>query len=314
MLTDFAAFGVGPGNYYVRVRGVNNGVVGPRVERDQSCRSPAGARRPGRRPISPPITRGDTVYLGWNDGNGGRPASYVVHRALRAGHHRSRGDCISRDGQGTGSGRCSTSRSGGYHNVGGVPTGSLLRRWSATEPCGTSAASNEIVVNAPNNGADDAHGKRAPGRLPWFNITDLVLRIGGEARDRGYLSGTQRAFNDSCQAAAGLPLDHRTARTEQADIIELQKTQRNPLHRLHGRSYRDRFDQRFGFNAKPTRERERHHRWRRDRLPLGQRCAGRVAERLLHRHAWRTLHVRPGVGGHRPFFTKYGRWTSAGAF
>ena len=98
------------------------------------------------------------------------------------------------------------------------------------------------------------------------------------------------------------PNDHRT-----------QKTQRNRYIDYMVAQLRGTFDQRIGYNAKPTRA-DAHVAGDEIAVPLGQRRVGGLAERLLI----------DTLGGHctfgretvdfRPFFIEYGRWTAAGAF
>ena len=63
-----------------------------------------------------------------------------------------------------------------------VPAGRYFVRVRAIAADGEGPPSNEIVVNAPNNGATVRTADAASGRLPYFNIRDLVLQIGNEAR------------------------------------------------------------------------------------------------------------------------------------
>ena len=308
MLTDFAAFGVAPGEYYVRVRGVNGGVEGP-VSNEIRVQVTGGCQAPGAPTDFTAITRGDTVYMGWNDGNGGVPTTYVV-LARYAPASTGAGVIASLPTEkGPERTMFNAPIPGGYHNVGGVPTGSYYVQVVATNACGISAASNEIVVNAPNNAPTIRTANAASGRLPYFNIRDLVLRIGGEARDRGYLSGTPGASNDSCQARPGFPFTTDPSNP----ILELQKTQRNRYIDYMVQQLRDRFDQRIGFNAKPTRENaiiagdEIAFQWGSD-APEGSPSAYFID--TLGGHC---TFGRESVD-HRPFFLEYGRWTSAGAF
>lgn len=299
MLTDFATAGVAPGTYYVRVRGVNNGVVGP-PSNEIAIPVTAGCQAPGAPTDFTAITRGTTVYMGWNDGNGGRPSSYVVHARFQSG-----GPVIAA----LATARPAEAIAGGYLNVGGVPTGTYYVQVLAENACGSSPYSNEIVVNAPNNAPTVRTPNAASGKLPWFQIRDLVLQIGAEARNLGYLSGVPGVSNDSCQARPGYPFT-----TDPNDpVLELQKTQRNRYIDYMVAQLRAQFDLRIGYNAKPTRANaiiagdEIAFQWGSD-APEGSPSA----------------YFIDTLGGHctfgreapdyRPFFIEYGRWTSVGVF
>lgn len=308
MLTDFAAGGVGPGLYYVRVRGVNNGVVGP-VSNEIAVPVTGGCQAPGAPTDFTAITRGTTVYMGWNDGNGGVPTNYVV--LARYGPANTGAGVIASLPTGKGSERTlfNAPIAGGYHNVGGVPTGTYYVQVVATNACGASAASNEIVVSAPNNAATIRTADAASGRLPYFNIRDLVQQIGAEGRNLGYLSGVPGASNDSCQQRPGFPF----TTDPNNPVLELQKTQRNRYIDYMVQQLRARFDQRIGYNAKPTRENaiiagdEVAFHWGSD-APQGSSNTYFIDTLAGH-----CTFGRESVD-YRPFFLEYGRWTTAGAF
>jgi hypothetical protein len=298
MLTDFATAGVGAGNYYVRVRGVNNGVVGP--PSNEIVVPVGGCAAPGAPTDFTAITRGTTVYMGWNDGNGGRPATYVVHARYQSG-----GPVIAA----LATGRPVEAINGGYLNVGGVPTGRYFVQVFAANACGNSPYSNEIVIDAPNNAPAIRTPDAPTGKLPFFQIRDLVLQIGAEARARGYLDGVAGVSNDSCQARPGFPFT-----TNPNDpVLELQKTQRNRYIDYMVQQLRQRFDQRIGYNAKPTRENaiiagdEISIHWGSD-APQGSPNAYFIDTLGGHCTFGRE------TPDHRPFFIEYGRWTAAGAF
>jgi hypothetical protein len=299
MLPDFAAFGVGPGLYYVRVRGVNNGVEGP-ISNEIAVPVTGGCQAPGAPTDFTAITRGDTAYLAWNDGNGGVPATYVV--LARYAPASSGADVIAALPTGKGPERTmfNTPIPGGYLNVGGVPAGQYYVQVTAANACGTSAPSNEIVVNAPNNSPTVRTADAASGKLPYFNIRDLVLQIGNEARSRGAL-GPANSF--SCPSRPGFPDSE----------IEARKTQPNAYIDYMVQQLRLRFDQRIGYNAKPTRENaiiagdEIAFQWGSD-APQGSPSAYFID--TLGGHC---TFGREAVD-YRPFFLEYGRWTGAGAF
>lgn len=303
MLTDFGTAGVGPGNYYVRMRGVNGGVVGP-PSNEIVVPVTGGCQAPGAPTDFTAITRGSTVYMGWNDGNGGRPTYYVVHARYASG-----GPVIASLVTARPPAVGTEPQYGGYLNVFGVPNGTYFVQVYAGNNCGTGHYSNEIIVNAPNNGPAIRTANAPTGRVPWFHIRDLVIQIGNEARNLGYLSGTRGVNNDSCQARQGFPF----TTDPNNPVLELQKTQRNRYIDYMVSQLRARFDQRIGYNAKPTRANaiiagdEIAFHWGSD-APEGSPSA----------------YFIDTLGGHctfgnenvdfRPFFIEYGRYTAAGAF
>ena len=107
----------------------------------------------------------------------------------------------------------------------------------ATNACGTSAASNEIVVTAPSNTPARTPDPPAGQRLPQPYVRDLVLQFAAEARNLGYLNPQV-----ACPPRAG----------NFVDPVEARKTQRNAYIDYIVSKLRT-IDQRFGFNAKPTR-------------------------------------------------------------
>ncbi len=281
MLATVGPIGAPAGSYHVRVRGMNGATAGP-ASNEVVVPVTGGCQAPGAPTDLTAITRGTSVFLAWNPGNGGRPTSYTLHAS-----YTSQGAAIAGFGTTT-----------PYLNVGGVPTGTYYVRVYAATACGTSAASNEIVVTAPSNSparTPDA----ASGRLPWFYVRDLVLQAGGEARNQGLLSGAV-----SCPTRPGFPDSE----------IEARKVQRNPYIDYVVARLRQ-FDQRFGYNAKPTRSNynaivagdEIAYHWGSD-APEGSP----------------NVYLIDTLGGHctfgsesvdfRPFSDEYGRWTAAGAF
>jgi len=198
---------------------------------------------------------------------------------------------------------------GGYMNVDSVPTGTYYVVVYAITPCGTSLPSNEIIVTAPNNGPSVRTANAASGKLPWFYVRDLVLQIGNEARNLGYLSGVPGQSNDSCQARTGYPF----TTDPNSPILELQKTQRNRYIDYMVSQLRARFDQRIGYNAKPTRA---------NAIIAGDEIAFHWGSDQPEGSP--NTYFIDTLGGHctfgresvdfRPFFIEYGRWTSVGVF
>ncbi len=303
MLTEFATAGVAPGNYYVRVRGVNNGVVGP-PSNEIIVPVTSGCQAPGAPTDFTAITRGTTVYMGWNDGNGGRPASYVVHARYQSG-----GPVIASLAANRPPAVGTEPQLGGYLNVGGVPTGTYFVQVYAVNGCGNGAYSNEIVISAPNNDPAVRTPNAASGKLPWFQTRDLVLQIANEARNLGYLSGSAGQSNDSCQARPG----YAFTTDPNNPTLELQKTQRNRFIDYMVAQLRARFDQRIGYNAKPTRA---------NAIVAGDEISYHWGSDASQGSP--SVYMIDTLGGHctfgresvdfRPFFIEYGTWTAAGAF
>jgi hypothetical protein len=292
LLTDFGAGGVAPNTYYVKIRGVNNGIVGP-PSNEVAVRVTAGCQVPGAPTDFTGITRGTTVYMGWNDGNGGIPASYVVQARYSSG-----GPIIASLQTYKLAGNGTEPPQGGYLNVAGVPPGTFYVQVVAANACGTSAPSNEIVVNAPNNGPAGRTPNAASGRLPWFQIRDVVLQVANEARNAGYMDGSR-----SCPVRPNFdPND-----------IEARKTQRNAYIDYIVTQLRARFDQRIGYNRKPTRA---------NAIVAGDEIAFHYGSDAPEGSP--NAYFIDTLGGHctfgresvdyRPFFIEYGRWTGAGVF
>ena len=290
MLTDFGAGGVAPNTYYVKIRGVNHGVVGP-ASNEVAVHVTPGCQAPGAPTDFTGIMRGSTVYMGWNDGNGGIPSQYVVVARYQSG-----GPVIAALPIGKPAANGVEPPQGGYLNVADVPNGTYYVQVYAQNGCGTSALSNEIVVNAPNNGPAVRTPNAASGKLPWFQVRDLVQAATAAAGSR--IDGSQ-----SCPVRPNFdPSD-----------IEARKTQRNAYVDFVVAYLRQNFDQRFGYNAKPTRANaqvagdEIAFHWGSD-APEGSP----------------NVYLIDTLGGHctfgresrdfRPFFNEYGRFTSAGAF
>ena len=142
MLTDFGAGNVAPNTYYVKIRGVNpGGVVGP-ASNEVAVRVTAGCQMPGAPADLTGLTRGASVFMAWNDGNGGIPTYYVVQARSQSG-----GPVIAQLATSKPPTALTEPPQGGYLNVGGVPTGTYYVRVYAGNSCGTSPESNEIVVN-----------------------------------------------------------------------------------------------------------------------------------------------------------------------
>lgn len=287
LLSRFATTGVPPGQYFVRVKAIDaqgalsaasNEVTVPVTGACQAPGAPTDLTAIAR--DFSVIGRGHTALLAWNAGNGGQPTRYTLLASQVPG-----GPPIA-----------AFPTPSAYLNVSHVPTGTYYVRVQAETPCGTSAASPEIVVTSPGDSparTPDA----ATGRLPWFAIGEFVAIVGAEARALGYMDASR-----SCPSRSGFP----------DDDIEARKTQRN-AYIDHMVSRLRLLDQRFGYNAKPTRSQaivagdEIAYHWGSD-SPEGSP----------------NVYLIDTLGGHctfgneapvfRPFFDEYGTWTAAGAF
>jgi hypothetical protein len=292
LLASFSTAGVAPGTYYVRVRGVNQGAVGP-PSNEVAVPVTGGCQIPAAPTDVTAIMRGNMLFMAWNPGNGGSPSSYVVHAAASPG----------------GAPIAVLGTSGAYLNVNPVPNGVYHVVVYAVSPCGTSPASTEIVVAAPFN-SPARTPNAASGKLPWLYVRDVVFQASAAA------SGL-RDGQISCPQRPGFPwLNYPIPNPtpEEADIIERQKTQRNPYIDAVV-AYLRQLDTRFGYNAKPTRANvnsiiagdEIAYHWGSD-APEGSPNVYLID--VLGGHCT----FRNEVADHRPFFNEYGRWTAAGAF
>jgi hypothetical protein len=219
-LNSFSASGIGAGNYYVRIRGVNGAAQSePSNEIELPVR--AGCVAPGAPTEFGAIVRNGLGLFQWNPGNGGRPDVYLV----QAGY--APNDTALVIPLGTPN-----------FNV-GIPPGTFYVRVVASNACGVSAPSNEIIVNAavssPARTPDPAPGRR----LPQPNVRDLVFQYANEARNLGYLNPPT-----ACPERPGSFAFQY--------LLEARKTQRNAYIDYVVGKLRQ-IDQRFGFNAKPTR-------------------------------------------------------------
>jgi len=279
--------GIGQGDYYVRIIGANGAAESaPSNEIVLPVRN--GCYAPGAPTNFTQIVRGTLGFLAWNPGNGGQPTTYTV-------------------------------RASGIPNdpnppvqlplnalalTLGIPPGSYYVHIVASNACGTSAPSNEILVTAPANTPARTPDPPAGERLPMPDVRGMVFQFANEARALGYLVPSV-----ACPQRAG----------SFSDPLEARKTQRNPyidyiVNRLR------QIDARFGYNAKPTRAwvpsiiagDEIAYHYGSD-APEGSPNA--YAIDVLGGHC-------TGVSGdpdrhtpdYRPFFNEFVKWTAAGAF
>jgi hypothetical protein len=280
MLTTFGTGGVGNGNYYVRVRGANNeGFSAPSNE--VLIPVTGGCQPPGAPTDFTAIVRGSYAFLMWNAGNGGRPTGYTLVASYTPG-----GTPIAIFPLGTNN-----------MNVGGIPNGIYYVYVVANTPCGSSPPSNTVTVTAPSN-SPALTPAAASGRLPQPNVREQVFQYAAEARNLGYMNG-----NASCPSRPGFP----------DSDIEARKTQLNPYISYIVDKLRQNVDQRFGYNAKPTRANaivagdEIAYHWGSD-APQGSPNVY-----LVDTLAGHCTFSNEGAD-YRTFYNEFGRWTGAGRF
>lgn len=277
-LASFTATNVGPGTYYVRIRSANGNV--------QSDPSNEVAVTVGGACQAPPaptqftaITRGANVWLMWNPGSGRAATAYEV---------------IARVGGGIVASLPVTTP---YLNVGGVPAGTYEVTVRAGNSCGTSAESNSVTVTANSNSPARTANAGAGERLPQPYVRDLVLAVATQAKNLGLMDGAV-----SCPERAGYT------------DIEARKVNRNPYINYVVDQLRQ-FDERFGYNAKPTRT---------------QYNAVVAGDEIAYHYGSDAAEGSPNVylidtlGGHctfgresidyRVFYNEFGRWTGSGRF
>lgn len=286
LLSSFAAAGVGAGDYYVRVRGAN-GSAESAPSNEVLVPVRAGCVAPGAPTNFTTILRGSTGYLMWSPGSGGQPTTYQVQASLSPNDpnppYQFAFNTL-------------------YYTL-GIPTGTYYVKVVATNSCGTSAPSNEVVVTAPSN-TPNATPNPTSGRLPQPFVRDLVFQLAAEARNLGYMNP-----NVACPTRSG----------SFSDPIEARKTQLNSFINYIVDRLRL-VDERFGYNAKPTRA------W----VP-----AIIAGDEIAYHYGSDTREGSPNafavdvLGGHctgvsgdadrhtpdyRPFYDEFVRWTGAGRF
>ena len=286
MLASFGAAGIGPGDYYVRMRGVNGALFsGPSNEVIVPIRT--GCVAPGAPTNYGAIVRGTLGLLEWNIGSGGQPTTYT----LLASFIPNDPNPPFRIPTGT-----------PYLTV-GIPPATYYTSIVAANACGVSARSNEIVVTSPSNTADRTPDPAPGQRVARPDIQALVASLAQQAANLGYL-----VADVACPLRPGYP----------PDAIENRKTQLNAYITFMVSNLRT-FDRRFGFNAKPTRANaiiagdEIAYHYGSDAPEgspnvylwdiLGGHCTG-----VLPGDPSRVTPV------YRPFTDEFGRWTAAAQF
>lgn len=219
-LPSFSTTGVGAGDYYVRIRGAN-GAAESAPSNEVLIPVRAGCVAPGAPTNFTQIVRGSLGFLQWNAGNGGQPTVYVVQASFSPNDPNP---------------PIQLPLASLYLTL-GIPTGSYYVKVVAANPCGTSAASNEINVVAPFNTPARTPDPPPGERVPQPYVRDQVFQFGNEARALGYMSPQV-----ACPPRAGTF----------SDPLEARKTQPNAYINYVVDKLRQ-IDTRFGYNAKPTR-------------------------------------------------------------
>lgn len=287
--------GIGAGDYYVRIIGANGAAESaPSNEIVLPVRN--GCYAPGAPTNFTQIVRGTLGFLMWNPGNGGLPSTYTVRASF-----------VPNDPNPPIQLPLNTL----YFTL-GIPPGSYYVHVVATNACGVSAPSNELLVTAPADSPARTPDPPAGERLPVPGVRDLVSQFANEAIARGFLN-----LSTVCPTRNAGP--YQDSKHE----LEARKTQRNAYVDYIVARLRQ-IDTRFGYNAKPTRAwvpsiiagDEVAYHYGSDAPEgspntygidiLGGHCSG--------------VGVVPGndrnthAPDFRPFFNEFVRWTAAGAF
>lgn len=225
------------------------------------------------------ITRGSSVWLMWNPGSGRAATAYEV---------------IARVGGGIVASLPVTTP---YLNVAGVPSGTFDVTVRAANSCGTSAESNRVVVTSGVNSPARTTNAASGARLPQPFVRDQVLAAAADAKAAGLMEGAV-----SCPERPGY--------TE----LESRKVNLNPYINFIVDRLRQ-FDQRFGYNSKPTRAQY-------DAIVAGDEIAyhygSDAAEGSPNVYLVDVLFghctFRDETAEYRVFYDEFGRWTGAGRF
>ncbi len=282
------------GTYYVSVQGVNAGVLGP-ASPEISVVIPGGCVAPGAPTNLTAIVRGSASWIAWNPGTGGAPSTYVLQASTGSGANFAAGFL----GQ--------AAFAAPSFNV-GLPPGTYYLRAAATNACGSSGFSNEIVVAAGVN-TPAVTPAPATGRLPQFDVRADVVRLAQQARNAGLMDASV-----SCPTRSGF---------SDGDI-EARKVNLNGYINYMVDNLRL-IDGRFGYNAKDPRS-----------AAFGSPLMAIVAGDEFTYHYGRdaaqgspNVYIVDILGGHctganggtpresvdyRPFYNEYGTWTGAGRF
>lgn len=295
LVPSFSAVGVGQGDYYVRVRGAN-GAVESAPSNEELIPVRNGCYAPGTPTEFTQIVRGINGFLAWNPGNGGKPTNYTLLASFVAN------DPAPPIAVPLGPNPFFTL---------GIPPGAYYVKMVASNACGTSGMSNELLVQSPSDTPARTPDPAAGKRLPQPYVDAFVRAVGAQARNLGYMNPSI-----ACPDRSGSFADA-------TQYLEARKTQRNPYVDYVVDNLRA-IDQRFGYNSKPTRAwvpsiiagDEIAYHYGSD-APEGSPNAfavdvlaghctgvGVIAGNDRDRHAIE----------YRPFYNEFVRWTGAGRF
>ncbi len=292
--------GIGAGDYYVRIIAANGAAEsGPSNEIVLPVRN--GCYAPGAPTNFTQIVRGTLGFLAWNPGNGGQATTYTVRASF-----------VPNDPNPP----IQLPLTALAFTL-GIPPGSYYVNVVASNACGVSTPSNELLVTAPADTPARTPDPPAGERLPMPDVRGQVFQFANEAIGRGLFS-----LNNLCPTRNAGP--YRLDPPGKHEL-EARKTQRNAYIDFIVSRLRQ-IDTRFGYNAKPTRawvpsiiagdEIAYHYgSGPSEGSPdayaidvLGGHCTGvgiiPDGSNNQNRHA-------PDF---RPFFNEFVRWTGAGAF
>ncbi|MEZ5292254.1 MAG: hypothetical protein R2745_14335 [Vicinamibacterales bacterium] len=280
LLNNFGASGVGPGTYYIKVRGMN-GAAASNATNEVGAVIANGCVPPGAPTNFTQIVRGTLGFLMWNPGSGGQPTAYILQASFSPNDPAP---------------PIQVPLGTPYFTL-AIPPGSYYVKIAAANACGVSAPSNELNVASPNT-TPDRTPDPAPGeRLPQPFVRDIVFALAAQARAAGLMDGSV-----SCPVRPGFdPND-----------IETRKVNLNPYINYMVDNLRL-IDRRFGYNAKPTRANaivagdEIAYHYGSD-APEGSPNVYLVDTLGGHCTFGRE------TADYRPFYNEFGRWTAAGRF
>ncbi len=292
LVPAFTAIGVGSGNFFVRIRGANGAAESaPSNEVEVPIRT--GCVAPGAPTNFTQIVRGTQGFLAWNPGNGGQATTYTVRAAFEPNFPNP---------------PIQLPLTALAFTL-GIPPGSYYVHIVASNACGTSAPSNELLVTAPANTPARTPDPPAGERLPMPDVRGQVFQFANEAVGQSLLNP-----DIACPTRSGSFGDETWA-------LEARKTQRNRYIDYIVSRLRQ-IDTRFGYNAKPTRA------WVPSIIAgdeIAYHYGSGPSEGSPDAYAIDVLGGHcTGVGGisgpnrhtpdYRPFFNEFVRWTGAGAF
>jgi hypothetical protein len=220
----FEALGIGSGDFFVRVVGAN-GAAESAPSNEVLVPIRAGCVVPGAPTNFTQIVRGTLGFLAWNPGNGGQATTYTVRASF-----------VPNDPNPP----IQLPLSALAFTL-GIPPGSYYVHIVATNACGVSTASNELLVTSPADTPARTPDPPAGQRLPMPDVRGMVFQFASEAIAQGKLNPVV-----ACPTRNAGPYQDTTHE------LEARKTQRNAYIDYIVARLRQ-LDTRFGYNAKPTR-------------------------------------------------------------